>query len=184
MTNAYDTDGFKTLVLRTDKGTRTAFCEGLQSLHYGDAITVVVSGVQGCVPANLVFGIYDAESNSLADVPAAFAFVPGCVDKVYANISLHTTEAATAVTGKAPGEATEVRLYLYETGGKTWLDTSANLYPNPAVAGGGGTPSSCYVTCAELAAAVAPILTMPTLNAVQREARFNALLAALSNLAT
>ena len=182
MPNTYDTDGFRTLTLRADKASRTAFCEGLQNLHYGDAITLVVSGVQGCTPASLVFGIYDPDSTCISIATTAFAFVPGCVDKVYAQISLLTVEAAAATAALAPGVPVEVRVYLYETGGKTWLDTSASLYPNPAVSGGDGTACIAYVTAGDLAALATSVAAMPSLNAAQREARFNALLVGLQAL--
>jgi len=184
--NAYDTDGFKTVVMRVDKSSRSAEPEGLSSFHYGDSITLVVTEMLGCDPAHLTFGAFDVDSNQLATVSGSFAFVPGTSDKVYASVSFATAEALAAVSDCALGEPAPVRFYLFESGGKTWMDTSVDLYPEPLVAYTLPSPppaaGNAYVTQADLAAAIAPVLAMPTLTAAQREARVDALLQILTTL--
>lgn len=184
--NSYDTDGFKTVVLRVDKATRDAVPEGIKVLHYGDSVTFVITEMMGCDPSDLVFGAFDADSVQVASLSGSFAFVPGTNDKVYANVSFATAEALAAVSDLPLGDPATLRLYLYESGGKTWLDTSMDIFPEPVVAYSMPNPppvaGNAYVTQADLAAALAPVLAMPTLTAAQRESRMDALLQILTNL--
>ena len=185
MAEDYDIDGFKTLTLRACRGSRAAVCEGLRDLHFGDSLTVVVTGVAGCVPAALVFGVYGPDSELLSAVGAGgWAFVPGSTDAVYASVSVDADPAAVNLANTlAPGVPVEVRLYLYETGGRTWIDSAIDFYPNPAVAGGTAGAANSFVTRAQLAALADSVLAMPALTAYQKEQRFLTLLNGLAALA-
>lgn len=181
--NAYDIDGFRTLTLRACKPTAAAFQEGLQDLHYGDAVTLVVTGVTGCVPSELLFGVYDKDS-AVLNTAAVWAFVPGTKDRVYANFSLATAAALAAVAGVALGKSVEIRIYLCENGGRTLLDVPIDFYPNPASPGGESEAVLGFVTKAQLAQLAQDTLDMDAFNAAQREARFIHLLQGLVALTT
>lgn len=181
--NDYDPDGFRTLTLRADKASRSAVCEGLSTLHYGDSIVAVVTGVGGCDPDDLVFGIYGPASQRLDEVGnSGWAFLPGRTDAVYAEISLYTANCETLCAALAPGEPTEARLYLCESSGKTWLDTSVSLYPNPTLSGGSAGTANQFVLRSSVRALANAVAAMPSLNAFQREQKLDALLAGLAAL--
>ena len=181
--NDYDTDGFRTMTLRADRSSRSAVCEGLSNLHYGDSLVLVVTGVNGCDPDNLIFGIYGSESQRLDEVSdTGWQFLPGRVDAVYAEVSLLTANAEALSGTLSPGEPAEVRVYLSETGSKTWIDSSADFYPNPTLSGGSAGTANDFVLRSSLRALANAVAAMPSLNAYQREQKLDALLARLAAL--
>ena len=181
--NDYDTDGFKTLVLRCERGVCGAVPENLLVLHYGDSLNVVVTGVRGCVPADLVFNVVSEDGSQLAEVGAGgWEFVPGRTDAVYAAVTLATGNAETLAQTLALGASADVQVYLFETGGRTWVDVSMPFFPNPAVAGGSAGAQALYVTRASIAALARTFLASPASSAYEREQRIIAFMNSLSAL--
>ena len=74
-----------------------------------------------------------------------------------------------------------MRCYVYD-GVATWADAAFTLMPQPLAAGGAPGTGAAHVTKAELKAVADAVSAMDTLTAAQREARMNALLAALAAL--
>lgn len=182
--NDYDIDGFRTMTWRCDRDGCGIVAEGLRVLHYGDSVVLVVTGVGGCVPADLVFGVYADDGSNIAEVSnTGFDFVPGRADAIYAYINFQTGNAETLAGTLAHGDAADVRVYLYETGGRTWIDSGLEFYPNPAVAGGTSNPQNAYVTKTALSQLAQAVLAMPDGNAYLREQRFLALVNGLAALA-
>lgn len=181
--NDYDPDGFKTLVLRCERGSCGAVPENLLVLHYGDSLNVVVTGVRGCDPDDLVFNVVSADGAQLAEVGAAgWEFVPGRTDAVYATVSLAGGAAEALAQTLDPGQPDDVHIYLFETGGRTWIDTSMPFYPNPAVTGGSAGTQALYVTRASVAALARTFLAAPSDTAYAREQRIVAFMNSLSAL--
>jgi hypothetical protein len=191
----YDSDGYRTLTFRIDKATTAAYSEGLQDIHYGDSLNIVLSGscLRDVDPDEVTAGFFTCDSAASSvqvstEPTSGWAFVPNCTDRIYGSISLFTAEAAAAVSGKLPGEPVELRFYAREDGGKVLVDTSVNMLPCPAmIAEGGAVPGviSGFILKTKFSAAgFTAIAAMPTLTPAQREARVQALLVYLGSLAT
>jgi hypothetical protein len=183
--NAYDSDGFSTLTLRVGRNAFTATAEGRSDLHYGDAITVVLCVPPGLTdPSTVLFGIYSESGAALAAPAAAdsvFEWVPNTADRVYQNVSLNTAACRDLTAALEANEPAEVRAIASFDGGCVFLDCTLKVFSNPHYDNGGASmlPRD-YINKATLYALLTPIASMPTNDAVAREARFNALLAALT----
>ena len=181
---AYSPDGFKTVTLRADRTTTSAVVEGIGVLHLNDSLTVVVTNVLGCDPASLLFGIFSAADAPLHEGCPVWQFVPGCVDKVYATVSLASAEATALAATLEAGESVDVYLNLAESGGRTWVDIALPFRESPAVSGGSGEAATQYLPRAALASVASEVAAMPTLTAAQREARFAKLIQRLAEIAS
>jgi hypothetical protein len=182
--NAYDSDGFSTLTLRCGRDAMAASSDGPSSLHFGDALTVVLAVPPGITdPANILFGIY-SESGAALCAPVAqdsvFAWVPGTADRAYQNITLNTPAAQALAATLESLDYADVRAMASLADGRVFLDVSLRFFSNPHYSNAGATvlPRD-FIPKATLYALLTPISTMPTHDAVAREARFAALLAAL-----
>lgn len=188
--NDYDNDGFSTLTLRVGADSLSAMAEGPVNLHHGDAVTVVL-----CFPAgvsdveDILFSAFSTTRQPLCEIvgdDAVFALVPGYTDRAYANFTFLTVDSESVTDALEPGEYEDIRLYASVDGGRTFLDLAARLYPNPQL-DTGAVPAEArdaYVLKAPLKAAVAAVKLMPTNDAAAREARFIALLNALTAATT
>lgn len=181
---AYEPDGFKTLTLRVDKQTRTAVPEGLLSLFLYDSLTVVVTGVHGVDPDDVVFGVFSA-SGDILSADDGWAFVPGRKDAIYSAVTLSTANAETLAATLTPDEPATVWLSMAETGGKTLMSTSMPFYRSLIVTGGGSAGEiSSYVTSAAIAALASNVAAMPSNTDYDRKRKFDALVAGLQALST
>jgi len=158
--------------------------DGTASLHFGDAITVVLATPPGIVePAEILFGIYDSEGNALA-APVAqdsvFAWIPGTSDRAYQNITLNTPAAQALAATLESMDYADVRAMASMVDGRIFMDCTLRFFSNPHYSNAGATvlPRD-YIPKATLYALLTPISAMPTNDAYAREARFAALLAAL-----
>lgn len=171
------------MTLRANRSDASVVAEGLSVLHLGDSLSLVVTNVLGCTPANLLFGIYAADGTALHVGSPTWAFVPGSIDRVYASVSLASSAAETLAATLAAGESVDVFMNLAESGGRTWVDAAFPFRNAPAVNDTQGQASSAFVAKATLAAIADEVTAMPTLTAAQREARFALLLTRLAALA-
>lgn len=178
-------DEFKTVTFRVDPGSRSASLDLSDTLHYGDSLKLVFTGVYGITPANAVAGFVSAgvSPSSFSSGGDDLSFVPGSKDAVYSTVTLDQTALKTAADLKAPGSPVSARVYMIEPGVKTWIDMAVDIYPSPLVDQViPGTPPSAYVTASDLADALAAVVSMPTLTPAQREARVTAIIEALRSL--
>jgi hypothetical protein len=143
----------------------------------------VLTQAKGVDESAATLGFFGADGELVSSC-AAFPFTRSAEDPgmLYATVSLATDAAHAAVEGCDPGDGAPVRCYVYD-GVATWADAAFTLMPQP-LAAGGGTPGTgaAHVTKAELKAVADAVSAMDTLTAAQREARMNALLAALAAL--
>ena len=184
--NAYDSDGFSTLTLRCGRDALSAVADGPSSLHFGDALTVVLAVPSGISdPEDILFGIYSSTGSAICAPVAAdsvFAWVPGTSDRAYQNVSLNTPACQALAATLASGDYAEVRAIASVNGGRVFLDCTLRLFSNPHYNNAGASllPRD-YINKATLYALLTPISSMPTNDAAAREARFAALLAALTS---
>lgn len=183
--NAYDSDGFSTLTLRAGRDSLAAVTDGPASLHFGDAITIVLAVPPGIAdPDDILFGIY-SEAGAALCAPVAqdsvFAWVPGTSDRAYQNITLNTPACQSLAAALESGDYAEVRAMASVDGGRIFLDCTLRLFSNPHYNNAGATilPRD-YINRATLYALLTPIASMPTHDAAAREARFAALLSAIT----
>lgn len=183
--NAYDSDGFSTLTLRCGRDALAVSTDGPSSLHFGDSLTVVLAVPPGITtPGDILFGIYSSTGAALA-APVAqasvFAWVPGTSDRAYQNITLNTPACQALAAAIESGDYAEVRAIASVDAGRVFLDCTLRLFSNPHYNNAGATvlPRD-YIPRASLYALLTPIASMPTHDAIAREARFNALLSALT----
>ena len=183
VTNVKDSDSFRTVTFRCSAGGRPASPDCGDVLYAGDSLKLVLTQAKGVDESAATLGFFDADG-TLVSSCAAFPFTRSAEDPgmLYATVSLATDAAHAAVEGCDPGDGAPVRCYVYD-GVATWADAAFTLMPQP-LAAGGGTPGTgaAHVTKAELIAIATAVAAMDTLTAAQREARMNALLAALAAL--
>lgn len=183
----YDADDFKTLILRIDRGGRTAVSDFGEVLHYGDGLKVILKGVRG-------LDLPSAEVSMVAPVDGAYTVlttggepgnvnqVPGDCDAAYVTLNLRTDGMKDLTEAVDAGTPVTVRLYLVDAV-KTWVDQEIEVYPSPLLAGSAtATPGDRFVTVGEMHDIAEALAAMPTLNAADREARFNRLIAMLGGL--
>ena len=187
MANPYDTDGFNTVTLRPDPATLAAITEGPLAFRYMDSVVMVVSGVKTEDPSQLIFAALGADGSVLSRLLAgtAWQYVPGRKTSVYATLAFDLPAAAALSYATVPGRSAPVRLYMRDPMGRTLLDTSAEFYPCPYPVDGSAGPEpgplQTVVLKSAIAAAVAAVRAMPSLNAAQREERFLKLLEKLED---
>ena len=108
--------------------------------------------------------------------------MPGNCDAAYVTLNLRTDGMKDLTEASVAGTPVQVRLYVVDSV-KTWLDQEVDVYPNPLLAGSAtATPGDRFVTVGELHDIAETLAAMPTLNAADREARFNRLITMLGGL--
>lgn len=183
-------DDFRIVTLRA-AGNKAAALEGFTNLSQGDSVKVVVRNLPGADRTSLRFYLFSKADPSVALISPAtgFQLVPGTSDSFYATASIASDNLATALDTVEPGSALTVRAYVADSY-MVWVDCDLDVLPSPHTAETSWpavTPpfaaEADVVLKADLLAGVTPILTMPTLTAADREARMNALLTLLNDLA-
>lgn len=177
------TDGFVSLTLRASRGSSSASSDFSECLHFGDAVVLTVTGVQGIDADTAMMALttpespYTAVSALLYSVLPAVKFVQGRKDAVYCTVSLLTDEAKALAALGTPGNPARARVYVADAS-RTWVDTSVALLPSPLldglVAPVAGDP---YVPASKIAAIGTAMSQMATATPAQREARVNYLIA-------
>lgn len=182
VTNVKDPDSFRTVTLRCSAGGRPASPDCGDVLYAGDSLKLVLTQAKGVDESAATLGFFGADGELVSSC-AAFPFTRSAEDPgmLYATVSLATDAAHAAVAECGPGDGAPVRCYVYD-GVATWADAAFTLMPQPLAAGGTPGTGAAHVTKAELKAVADAVSAMDTLTAAQREARMNALLAALAAL--
>lgn len=183
-------DDFRIVTLRA-AGNKAAALEGFTNLSQGDSVKVVVRNLPGADLATLRFYLFTKADPAVALIApvTGFELVPGTSDAFYSSADIRSGALATALGAVEPGSALTVRAYVADTY-MVWVDCDIDILPTPHLSEtswpGIEAPFATedeVILKADLLAGITPILSMPTLTAANREARMNALLALLNDLA-